>query len=190
MSKLIFTYGTMGSAKTVHSLIKYFELERQGKKVLLMKSSTDTRDGIGVFKRRVGLERKGISFDDNESLREIVLKHKGIQFVVVDEAQFLKTNHVNELKYLAVYNNITVYVFGLKTNFMSELFEGTKRLMELADETRTLDMTCMLCDNPAEINARFDSKGKIIKEGAVVDIGGNEKYKALCYKCWNDEIIK
>lgn len=187
MAKLIFTYGTMGSAKTINALIKYFELNSQGKNVLLLKSAVDTRDGEFIIKSRVGLSQVAKTFDEKTNLVELLKKeNKKIDTIIVDEAQFCSRHHIDELKQISVYENIPVYIYGLKTNFLSELFEGSKRLVELADELRVLEMTCAFCGEMAEINARFDANGKLVTEGDIVEIGGNEKYKSLCYKCWND----
>ncbi len=190
MPKLIFTYGTMGSAKTTNALIKFYELTTQNKRVLLLKPKTDNRDGITTIKSRIGISAQATIFDDSQNIKQILINCGNIDTIIVDEAQFCSAHHVEELKDITIYNKIPVYAFGLKTNFKSELFEGSKRFVEIADELRFLEMTCVYCENAAEINARFADNGSLIEEGAVVEIGGNEKYKALCYKCWQKEKAK
>ncbi len=187
MAKLIFIYGTMGSAKTTNALMKYFELKSQGKTALLLKPSIDTRDGEMIIKSRIGLSETAKVIHNSTNLERFLdEQNKKIDTIIIDEAQFCSAHHIDELKRIAIYKDIPVYVYGLKTNFVSNLFEGSKRLIELADELRTLEMTCAFCGKQAEINARFDKEENLITEGEVVDLGGNEKYKPLCFKCWND----
>ncbi|MDD4110262.1 MAG: thymidine kinase [Clostridia bacterium] len=189
MAKLIFTYGTMGSAKTANALMKNHELKEQGKSVLFLKSKTDTRDGSSIIKSRTGMMAEVVLFSDEENLK-LKLVNNRFDAIIVDEAHFCKAHHVEELKDIASYYDIPVYTYGLKTNFQTKLFEGSQRLMELADDIRALEMTCVKCTNQAEINARFDANGRLITKGSIVDIGGNEKYKPLCYKCYIKEMYK
>lgn len=189
MAKLIFTYGPMGSSKTANALMKNHELKEQGKRVLLLKPKTDNRDGVTVIKSRTGMVAEAVIFHDDDNLKYKLVENN-FDAIIVDEVQFCKARHIEELKEIAVYYKIPVYTYGLKTNFKTELFEGSKRLMELADDLRTLEMTCFYCSNLAEINARFDSNGKLITKGSIVDIGGNEKYKALCYEHYKKEEYK
>lgn len=187
MSKLVFTYGAMGSAKTANALMKYFELKTQGKKVLLLKPSTDSRDGEMIIKSRIGLSETAKIFGKDSDLISLVSKqNEKVDTVILDEAQFCNRHHIDELKKLTVYHGINVYAYGLKTNFMSELFEGSKRLIEIADELRSLEMTCAFCEKQAEINARFERDGRLVTKGEVIVLGSNDKYKAICYKCWKD----
>jgi thymidine kinase len=127
-----------------------------------------------------------IIFNETD-IKDLIKQYKEkLDLIIVDEAQFCKAKHIDQLKEIAVFTKIPVYAYGLKNDFSSHLFEGSKRLIELSDDIRTLEKTCEFCDEQAEINARFDKKGKLVTEGGVVDIGGNEKYKALCYKCWKE----
>lgn len=179
----------MGSSKTANALMQYFEATSKGRNVLLLKPAVDNRDGNNIIKSRIGLMQAAINFYDDTNLIELIKQYRDkIDLIIVDESQFCKEHHVDELKCISIYMNIPVYAYGLKNNFQSKLFEGSKRFIELADDLRELEMSCEFCGRPAEVNARFDKKGKVISEGEVIVIGGNDKYKALCYKCWHDKI--
>ena len=107
--------------------------------------------------------------------------------MILDEAQFVSEGHIFQLRDIVSRYNIPVLCFGLRTDFQGKLFPGSKALFELADEIQEVRSICD-CGANALINARFDSCGQIITEGDVVDVGGNEKYKALCWKCYQDAI--
>lgn len=190
MGKLFFIYGTMGSSKTANALMQYFELKTNNKNVMLFKPEIDTRDGE-LVKSRIGLEQKAYIIHKNESITRLLLQNIDIltpfnfpDFIIIDECQFLSEAQIDELKQLTLKWNLKIYCYGLKTDFTSHLFEGSKRLLEIADEIRKLNMQCMHCANEAEINARIDDKGNVLMQGDQVVIGANDKYKALCYDCW------
>lgn len=184
MGKLVYVYGTMGSAKTANALMRYFELKNRGLGVLLLKPAIDDRDGVGIVKSRIGLEEKALNFTKEDNLRGLA-NVKGISSIILDECQFCTEEQVNLLKELSVKTNLTIYCYGLKTDFTSHLFEGSKRLLEIADEVKELEMACAKCGARAEVNARVDSESNILKDGEQIEIGGNEKYVPLCYKCWS-----
>lgn len=185
MSKLVFTHGVMGSAKSANLLIQNFELRKNGKKVLLMKPAIDTRDGVATIKSRIGISAEAVVVAPNES---IIQKYKNgdelYDVIIVDEAQFLTKRQVDELKVLSVYRKVDVYAYGLKTDFSTNLFVGSKRLLELASEIREIEKDCAFCERKAEVNARFDANGKIVVKGDVVALG-TDNYKAICFDCYN-----
>lgn len=184
MPKLYFRYGTMGSSKTANALMVKFNYEEKGYKVALMKPSTDNRDGIDIIKSRIGLQEKAIviSKDDN-IMKWYTTKSNFPDVIIIDEAQFLTEEQVNQLKDIAI-KYIPVLCFGLKTDFQTHFFEGSKRLFEIADSIQEIKSICK-CGRKAEVNARINN-GKIIKTGEQVQIGGNESYIGMCYKCWKD----
>ena len=184
MGKLIYIYGTMGSAKTANALMRYFELKNRELGVLLLKPAIDDRDGVGIVKSRIGLEEKALTFTKEDNLRGLA-NVKGMSSIILDECQFCTEEQINLLKELSVRTNLTIYCYGLKTDFTSHLFEGSKRLLEIADEVKELEMTCAKCGARAEVNARVDLESNILKDGEQIEIGGNEKYVPLCYKCWS-----
>lgn len=183
MGKLTFIYGTMGSAKSANVLMQYFELKNQSKQVLLIKPAIDTRDGSDIIKSRIGLQEKAITFKETDDLSGL-FKVKNLYAILVDECQFCTKEQINMLKLLTIKNNIKVYCYGLKTDFTSNLFEGSKRLLEIADEVKELEMTCTRCGSRAEINARIDKNGNVVKSGNIIELGSSDKYSSLCYKCW------
>lgn len=183
---LKFICGTMGSAKTASALMKYFELKSSGYNVVLMKPALDNRDGSDIIRSRIGLEEKAIVFDTRDNLSGL-FKAKKLHTVIIDEAQFCTEEQINNLKLLSIKNNVKIYCYGLRTDFTTHLFEGSKRLLEIADSIEELEMSCKKCGEPAQVNARVDKKGNIIRDGEQIELGSNEKYQALCYRCWIEE---
>ncbi|MBQ8451412.1 MAG: thymidine kinase [Clostridia bacterium] len=183
MNELHFVYGVMGCSKSAGALMTKFNYEQQGFKVLLLKSTLDTRDknsGNIVVKSRIGLEAPAITFSQKTSMKNLFKKHKA-DIIIVDECQFCTVKQIDELKELSEIVPVTCY--GLKTDFRTKLFPGSKRLIEVADKLTELFSVCE-CGKPAIFNARF-SNGKLVTSGSVIEIGGDEKYKALCYSCYN-----
>lgn len=184
MPKLYFRYGCMGSSKTANALMVKFNYEEKGYKVALMKSSVDDRDGVDIIKSRIGLQSKTIVISKAEDIKEwyLSLPNKP-NVIIVDEAQFLTESQVNQLKDIAI-EYIPVLCFGLKSDFKTHLFEGSKRLFEIADSIQEIKSICK-CGRKAEVNARVKN-GKIIDTGNQIEIGGNESYIGVCYKCWKE----
>jgi thymidine kinase len=177
----------MGSSKTANALMTKFNFEEHGKKVILMKPSIDDRDGVHTVKSRIGIEANAILIHPESSVKNIIKDEKNIDLIVVDEAQFLSTTQVDEFRDL-VDNGISVMCYGLKTDYMGKLFEGSKRLLEISDTIREIKSMCK-CGRKAIINARY-ADGNIVYCGdSSIDIGGNDKYIALCHQCWKKGII-
>lgn len=196
MSKLIFVYGPMGGGKSLRLLSNAYNLEDNGIQIMTLKPSLDTRDGEGIIRSRAGIERKCVTFDRDADLYKAIKAYKNVltaqfetlKWVIIDEAQFLTEYQVNQLSDVVDFLDINVMCFGLKTDFQSKLFEGSKRLLELADHVEEVKSTCECGERKASINARFDENGDIVTSGPQVMIGGNDKYKPLCRKCWKDKI--
>lgn len=186
MSKLYFKYGAMGSSKSASALMTKYNYEQKGFNVMLLKPSIDTRDGDIVYSR-IGISCKCIKFDNTFDLLnyyEEQEKQKRIDVIIIDESQFCTREQVEQLREIA--NHISVICYGLKTNFKTELFEGSKRLLEIADNISEIKTVCK-CGNKATINAKIINN-EIIKDGKEIDIGGDEKYVSMCYNCWKKEI--
>ncbi|HHX16846.1 MAG TPA: thymidine kinase [Mollicutes bacterium] len=186
MAKLYFTYGTMGSSKTAQALMTRFGLIERGQKVLFLKPEIDTRDGQNIIKSRIpGLEAPVEMFSNADDLLE---KYNfdllDIDCVIVDEVNFATKEHVEQLKYIAEEFDVPVFTFGLRANFKTELFEGSKRLFEIADTISEIKSPCH-CGKKTIVNARYKGR-KIIYDGESIVIGGNDQYKSLCYKCWRE----
>ncbi|MBQ7351542.1 MAG: thymidine kinase [Clostridia bacterium] len=188
MAKLYFKYGVMGSSKSAQALMCKFNYEQQGFEVTLLKPIIDKRDRIDgkiVVKSRIGLSSECLVFDNAENLYKFVFginQFKDRSVVIVDECQFLTKQQINELK--EVSQHIPVLCYGLLTNFKTELFEGSKRLIEIADSIMEIKSVCK-CGRKAQVNGRFVD-GKLVTDGEEIVLGGDESYKALCYNCYNE----
>ena len=183
----------MGSAKTALLLTTAYNFEERGISYHCMKPATDTRDGENVIKSRIGIQRNCTwifpETDLYEVARDTVQKTgSSIDWYLIDEAQFLSASQVDQLSRVVDDFGSNVICYGLRTDFQSHLFEGSKRLFEIADTIDEIKSTCN-CGNKTIINARIDSNGDIVEEGALVDIGGNDKYVAVCRKCWRNKRI-
>ena len=186
MAKLYFKYGVMGSSKTAQALMCKFNYEQQGFNVTLLKPSIDNRDtqnGKIIAKSRIGLTSECDVFTQNDNLYDFVYRinqFKPNSVVIVDEAQFCTTEQINQLKEVSM--QIPVLCYGLLTNFKTELFEGSKRLVELSNSLMEIKSVCK-CGKKASVNARFVN-GKLATDGDEIVIGGNETYSPLCFECY------
>ena len=177
----------MGSSKTAQALMCKFNYEQVGFDVMLIKPVVDTRDTLDekiIVRSRIGLTSDCLTFDSNENLYKFIFNHNQFRpksVVIVDEAHFCTAKQINELK--EVSRNIPVLCYGLLTNFKTELFEGSKRLVEIAESLMEIKAVCE-CGKKATVNARFIN-GKLTLNGDEVLIGGDESYKAMCYNCYN-----
>lgn len=184
---MYFYYGAMGSSKTANALMTRFSWEDKGKKVALLKPSIDNRDGEDIVKSRAGLMAKAILIYPESSIREVLPEPvEEYDNLIVDEAQFLTKEQVDELRDIAD-NGTFVMCYGLKADFMGNLFEGSKRILELADSLREIVTMCP-CGKKAIMNARY-SGNRILYEGEQVVVGGNESYMALCHRCYKKGVI-
>lgn len=199
MSKLYFKFGAMGSSKTANALMTVFNYEEKGKTVLILKPSIDDRDDeidetgrrIGVLKSRIGLSNIANVIREDVDLVAYVeeeLQQRKIDVIVCDECQFFTEKQIDDFKYIAAYKDIPVLCFGLRSDFRTKLFPGSKRLFEIADSISEVKSVCK-CGKKAIVNARFDENGTIVTEGKQVEIGGNEKYESMCWECWNDKKV-
>lgn len=185
MPKLYFRYGTMNSSKTANLLMVAHNYKSQGKKVILIKPKIDTRFGLNIIQSRAGFEENcDILLDKNDNLSTYSNMFSDIDCILVDEAQFLTCEHIEKLREIT---NITpVICYGLRTDYMSNLFSGSKRLMELADSIEEIKTTCINCSKKAIINAKFINNEIIYFGSTEPDIGAEEKYKAMCWSCWSN----
>ena len=185
--KMYFYYGAMGSSKTANALMTRFSCEDKGKKVALLKPSIDNRDGVDIVKSRAGLMAKAILIYPDSNIRDILPDPvEEYDNLIVDEAQFLTKEQVDELRDIAD-NGTFVMCYGLKADFMGNLFEGSKRILEMADSLREIVTMCP-CGKKAIMNARY-SGNRILYEGEQVVVGGNESYMALCHRCYKKGVI-
>jgi thymidine kinase len=187
MAKLYFKYGAMGSSKSAQALITKFNYEEKGMSVWLIKPGTDTRDGADIIRSRIGLSQSAQIIQPDESIIEAYKNAGSYDVIIADEAQFLTPDQIDELRRLVDEEDIPVLCFGLKTDFLTHFFPGSKRLMELADSLTEIKTICD-CGRKATVNARFDENGRIITEGDQVMLGGNDSYTAMCHRCWVNKI--
>lgn len=192
MPRLYFKYGTMGSSKSAQALMAKFNYEQKGMKVLLLKPSLDNRDdGKQPYVRsRIGLKSPCHVFTPETDIAKFFAERVNADgkydCVIVDEAQFCTKKQVDDFK--AITREVPVLCYGLLTDFKCELFEGSKRLVELAESLAEIKSVCR-CGRKSTINARFIN-GRAVTEGPVVFIGGDETYENLCYWCWQEELQK
>ena len=184
MAKLYFKYGAMGSSKTAQALITKYNYEENDMKVWLIKPSADTRDGVQILRSRIGLTSvvEVMAPDVNIYDRFMETRMGTCNAVICDECQFLTEEQIDQLRAIVNDCNVPVMCFGLRTDFQTRLFPGSRRLMEVADTIQEIKTICD-CGAKATVNARIND-GYIVTEGAQVVLGGNDCYIAMCHKCY------
>ena len=175
----------MGSSKTAQALITKYNYEENDMKVWLIKPSADTRDGAEVLRSRIGLQAAvEVMTPDQNIYDKYASEHDGnCHAVIVDECQFMTEEQIDQLRAIVDDFNVPVMCFGLRTDFQTKLFPGSRRLMEVADAIQEIKTICD-CSAKATVNARIDADGYIVTEGAQVVLGGNDSYIAMCHRCW------
>ena len=188
MAKLYFKYGAMGSSKTAQALITKFNYEERGMRVWLIKPALDTRDGASVIRSRIGLEAECFPVSRDADLLSLYRENStAYDVIIADECQFFTEAQVDALRTIVNDYGIPVLCFGLRTDFLCRLFEGSRRLFEVADSIAEIKTICS-CGSKATVNARLDGNMQVVTEGAQVMLGGNDCYIAMCHKCWMDAI--
>ena len=184
MAKLYFKYGAMGSSKTAQALITKFNYEERGMKVWLIKPSIDDRDGKNVIKSRVGLAETCDVIERSSGILECFKsEHPDVDVIIADECQFFTEKQIDDLRLIVDLYNIPTLCFGLRTDFLTHVFEGSKRLFEVADSIAEIKTICE-CGRKATVNARLDGEGNVVTKGDQVMLGGNDCYIAMCHRCW------
>lgn len=199
MAKLYFRYGAMGSSKTAQALMLAYNYRERGHQVFVFKPKIDNREGI-ILKSRCGIESNDvILFDNDTNFRDIVSSYYSDKntsldifedfcankdVIVIDECQFLNKQQVIDLANIVDDLRLSVFCYGLRTNFKGELFEGSTWLMAYADTIEEVKTICR-CGKKATFNARIQN-GEVVKEGKELLIGGNETYISLCRKHWSN----
>ena len=185
MAKLYFIYSTMGSGKSLQLMSVAYNMDKRNINSLTLKPNIDTRDGENRVYSRIGISRECISFSPDDNIFEIVSNNikDGTKWIFVDESQFMTELQVEQLSDVVDYLNIDVMCYGLRTDFQSKLFPGSKRLFELADTIEEIKSTCE-CGNKTIINARIDENGHVVSHGPQTLVGGDQKYVSMCRKCY------
>ncbi len=182
MAKLYFYYASMNAGKSTTLLQADFNYRERGMRTMVFTAAVDDRFAAGTVASRIGLAAPATAFDAATDLRALVLdEHRrgALACVLVDEAQFLSATQVDQLAALADAHGIPVLCYGLRTDFRGDLFPGSARLLALADALIEIKSVCA-CGRKATMNLRMDADGRAIAEGRQTEIGGNERYVALC----------
>jgi len=186
MAKVYYRYGAVGSAKTLNLLAVAHNYRKQGKKVCLIKPELDIRFGKEKIKSRAGLEKQADLLVKPDTTLDFK-KFTNVSCILVDEAQFLSEYLINQLREISVTLHIPVICYGLRTDFKSRLFEGSRRLMEVADSIEEVKCTCHFCSKKAIMNLKHVN-GLATVEGPSIQLGCEELYFPTCYSCYNKQI--
>ena len=187
MAQLYFRYSTMNAGKSIELIKVAYNYEERGKRVLTLVPSADNRYGTGVITSRIGIQRQAVMVSQDSNILEIFMRERekdDIDGVLIDECQFLKKHHVQELVEIVDSFNVPVLAYGLKNDFRNEMFEGSYYLLIYADKIEEIKTICW-CGRKATMIARIVD-GEFVKRGEQVVIGGNDMYVSLCRKHYND----
>ncbi|SER61154.1 thymidine kinase [Rhizobium sp. NFR03] len=190
MAKLYFHYATMNAGKSTLLLQSSYNYEERGMRTVVLIAAFDDRAGEGRVSSRIGLSSNAIAFnvaDDLYALVKDAISQTDAACVFVDEAQFLSEVQVWQLARVADRLGIPVMAYGLRTDFRGQLFPGSATLLAIADELREVRTICH-CGRKATMVVRLDGQGRVMHEGAQVEIGGNEKYVSYCRRHWDDRM--
>ena len=184
MAKLYFNYSSMNAGKSTMLLQANHNYSERGMNAQLYTSSLDNRFGNDEITSRIGLKKKSNTFTkDTNIFEEIALKHKAlfVDCLLIDEAQFLTKKQVEQLGKIVDKLEIPVLAFGIRTDFQGNLFEGSKFLLAWADNLKEIRTVCH-CGRKATMVLRINDQGKVIEDGAQIEIGGEDKYVSVCRK--------
>jgi len=190
MAKLYFHYATMNAGKSTMLLQASYNYRERGMRTVIFIAALDDRAGKGKVASRIGLSSEAIPFsaaDDLFAQIETMHADDPITCVFIDEAQFLSAEQVWQLARVSDRIGIPVMAYGLRTDFQGKLFPGSHELLAIADELREVRTICH-CGRKATMVVRVDGKGVVVREGAQVEVGGNDKYVSLCRRHWEEKM--
>lgn len=196
MAKLYYIHSTMNAGKSAYLLMKAHSFLENNTPILCIKPVIDDRDGQDVIKSRIGISMECLSISSDDNIYGIINQYcsdlNGMdmptpKWILCDESQFLSGEQVEQLAMVVDNIDINVMCYGLRNDFTGHLFEGSKRLFELADNIEEMKLSCS-CGRKAIINARIDEFGNLITSGEQIQIGGNEMYKPMCRKCYFEKL--
>ena len=191
MAKLYFYFAAMNAGKTTMLLQSNYNYHERGMQTLLFLPVFDNRKGQGIIASRIGLEANAVTFDVHFDFYHYVAEHKpqlpNLKCVMVDEAHFMNKQQVRQLAMIVDHFHLPVLAYGLRTDFQSEPFEGSKYLLAWAEELIEVKTICD-CGSKATMNMRIDTKGRAVIEGEQVEIGGNDRYVSVCRKHYYEHI--
>ena len=193
---LHFKYGVMGAGKSLQILATAYNFQEKKIPFIIFKSDIDDRDGKDVIHSRALGDRDCVGVKPTTNLYKLVVTMLNInnatykpqlKWILVDEAQFLTAEQVDQLAAIADKFGINVMCYGLRTDFKTKLFEGSRRLFEIADTIEEIKSSCE-CDNECIVNARVDGNGNVVIDGEQIEIGGDDRYVSMCRKCYMEKI--
>ena len=190
MAKLYFYYSAMNAGKTTNLLQSRHNYAERGMNTLVIKPRIDSRSGENRVRSRIGLEAEAVDVDPSVNLLGLVQnasEGQPIHCVLVDEAQFLSADQVDQLTEVVDALNIPVLAYGLRTDFLGALFEGSRQLLALSDELREIKTVCH-CGRKATMVVRFDGEGQPMHSGDQIQIGGNETYVSMCRRHFKESL--
>jgi thymidine kinase len=182
MAKLYFYYASMNAGKSTILLQTAFNYRERGMEPMLWTAAIHDRSGFGVIDSRIGITANANAFEPGTDLRsevETQLAAGRVDCILIDEAQFLSRAQVHQLASICDDLDIPVLTYGLRTDFQANLFEGSASLLALADKLVELKAICE-CGRKATMNLRVDAEGRAVSSGQQTEIGGNDRYLALC----------
>ena len=190
MAKLYFQYSTMNAGKSTLLLQASHNYQERGMETYLITARFDKRAGDGKIGSRIGISSDGDTFDNQENMFQKIesrLEKGPCSCVFIDEAQFLTEEQVWQLARVVDDLNVPVMCYGLRVDFQGKLFPGSAALLAIADEMREIRTICY-CGKKATMVIRQDENGNVIRDGAQIQIGGNETYISLCRRHWREAI--
>ncbi|WP_120496548.1 thymidine kinase [Kiloniella sp. EL199] len=192
MAKLYFYYSSMNAGKSTVLLQSSYNYQERGMDTLLFTAALDDRYGKGKISSRIGLQAEALIYRKEDNLLQMAqdeIKHRKVNCVFVDEAQFLSKAQVYQISEIVDELNIPVLAYGLRTDFQGNLFEGSQQLLAWADVLHELKTICH-CGSKATMVMRVDENGTPIQEGSQVEIGGNDRYVPVCRKHFKLEVLR
>jgi thymidine kinase len=191
MAKLYFYHAAMNAGKSTALLQAAFNYHERGMRTMLFTAGIDDRHGPGMIRSRIGLSADAVPFAGDTDLLALVAADQatgGLGCVLVDEAQFLTRTQVLQLCTVCDTLGVPVLCYGLRSDFRAELFEGSAALLGLADALVEIKAVCD-CGRKATMNLRIDDAGRAVTSGAQIEIGGDDRYVALCRRHYRERIV-
>lgn len=192
MAKLYFYYSSMNAGKSTTLLQSAYNYQERGMTPMLYTAAIDNRYGVGKIASRIGIsEQAHLFYKETDLFTEITAAHteKTLHCILIDEAQFLTKEQVYQLTEVVDKLNIPVLCYGLRTDFQAELFDGSHYLLAWADQLEELKTICY-CGRKANFVVRLNANGEAVKDGAQIQIGGNDRYLAVCRRHYKEKLGK
>ena len=182
-AKLHLRFGSMNGGKSTQLLQIAYNYEEGAQRVAIFTARLDHRSGIGQVASRLGVRRDAEVFDADTNFLQWMAQAEPVRCLLIDEAQFLNARQVRELHQIAALQNTPVMAFAIRTDFQGQPFEGALHLLALAEDLQEIKAICQ-CGRKATMNMRIDAQGKPVREGAQIEIGGNDRYRQVCARCF------